>query len=279
MAYKTILVHLNREQRAAALLEYAIPLARQSEGRLIGLNVLPAFKLTPPVPVPFGGEVAARIRQYVADEVERTKTIFETMTSNQSFVPEWRSVTAEGLNVADAVLRHAMSADLVIASQSDPEWEFSGVFDCAGRLAAESGRPVIVVPNAGQFGKVPRIIAVAWKARREAARAAFDALPLLRAAERVHILTVDEDGRESDGEADLAEIAATLARHGVNITSGAYRATDRSAADEIRVRAADQAADLLVMGCYGHSRLREFAFGGVTRALLDDMSIPVLFSH
>jgi nucleotide-binding universal stress UspA family protein len=279
MSYKTILVHLNNERRAGPLLEFAGVLARQFGSHLFGLHVFPSFRLAPPVPLPFGAEVAGTLRKEISDEIERIRTIFNQVTSKQPFVAEWRSITTEGMDVATVVLKHAMAADLIIASQADPEWSFSGILDCPDRLAIESGRPVIVVPDAGRFSRVPKIVVVAWNGRREAARAVFDAMPLLSLADVVHVLTVDEGGQGQDQCSSETEIAATLVRHGVKATIVKCTAREVSTAEEIRIRAADQQADLLVMGAYGHSRLREFAFGGVTRALLEKMTVPVLFSH
>jgi nucleotide-binding universal stress UspA family protein len=279
MSYKTIVVHLNNERRAGPLLEFGAAMARQFESQLIGLHVFPSFRLTPPVPLPFGSEVAGSIQREIEAEIGRIKAIFNEVTSNQPFAATWHSITTEGLDIAASLIKHVMAADLVIASQSDPDWNFSSIFDCADRLAIESGRPVIVVPNAGRFPTIPKTIAVAWKGRREAARAVFDAMPLLQLAEAVHVIKIDEGGKEQEVGLPGAGIAETLIRHGVKVTVSTYSLGEVAAAEEIRVQAADQGAQLLVMGAYGHSRLREFAFGGVTRALLAKMTIPVLFSH
>ncbi|HKZ97651.1 MAG TPA: universal stress protein [Hyphomicrobiaceae bacterium] len=279
MSYKTILVHLNNERRAGPLLELGAALARQFEAHLVGLHVFPSFRLTPPVPLPFGGEVAGAIRKEIREEAERLRAVFDRVTSTQSFVAEWRSITTERTDVATVVLNHARAADLVIASQADPDWSFSDILDCPDRLAIESGRPVIVVPRAGRFASLPKIVAIAWNGRREAARAVFDAMPLLQLAELVHVLTLDETGREQEGSLPDTEIGATLARHRVNVSLGKWSAKESSAADELRRAAVRKHAELLVMGAYGHSRFNELVFGGATRGMLKKMTMPVLFSH
>ena len=119
-----------------------------------------------------------------------------------------------------------------------------------------------------------RKVMIAWKPGREAARAVFDALPILTKAEEVHILEVLEEGAEPD-----TEIAAVLARHGIKPVVRRSIAAQVGIGDEILSRLADAGADMLVMGAYGHSRLSEFVFGGATRRILRDMTVPTLFSH
>jgi nucleotide-binding universal stress UspA family protein len=188
-------------------------------------------------------------------------------------------VTSEHRDPASTVLDHARSADVVISSQADPDWEFTDILDFPERIALGAGRPVIVVPNFGEHRGMPRNVVVAWSRRREAARAVADALPLLKAAEKVHLITVTEGSDDADAAATDEDIRQALIRHSVNVQASRSMATEFTVGEEIRVRAIDLQADMIVMGCYGHSRLREFALGGVTRHMLREMTIPVLFSH
>lgn len=278
MTYKTILVHLNNESRSGPLLECAMTFGEHFGSHVIGLYVFPAFRLSPPVPMPFGNELAGTLRGELREEERRIRLIFDTVAKGRTIVSEWRSVTTERRPVADVALGHARASDLVIASQADPDWGFSDILDCPDRLAIESGRPVLVLPSSGRFSALPRTVLVAWNGRRESARAVFDALPLLTLAETVEVLTVDELPRDEASLPDT-EIAAVLARHGANVKVTNLMPRAGVAAQEIRARAVDIKADLLVMGAYGHSRLSEFVFGGATRHLLKEMTIPVLFSH
>lgn len=278
MTYKTILVHLNHEPRARRLMEVAIELACRFEAHLIGLHVFPAFRLTPPVPLPFGGEVAAQIRAAIKKEDEAIKALFEETTASQPFSKEWRSVTNDPRDPALVVLEHARSTDLVVTSQADPNWQFSDLLDFPDRIVLGAGHPVIVVPHYGRHKGIPANVTIAWSNRREAARVVTDSLPLLKLAQKVNLLMVDE-GTGANGAAATADIENALKRHGINVTVSRPIATEFTVGEEIRVRAIDQHADMLVMGCYGHSRLREFALGGVTRHILREMTIPVLFSH
>lgn len=279
MTYKTILVHLNSESRARSSLGFAIGLAQRFQAHLIGLYVFPAYPLTPPVPLPFGAEIAGQIRGAIRQEAEKVKAVFDDMTGSQPFVSEWRAITTERRPPEKVVIDHCRAADLIIASQADPGWKWSDILDFPDTLALGAGRPVIVVPNFGRYERPSRTIAIAWNGRREAARAVSDALPLLKIAENVAILTVRDGKPLPEGHLPDTEIAAALARHGVKVDLADVIATEYTIGEEIRVRAIDRGADLIVMGCYGHSRMREFALGGVTRHMLREMTIPILFSH
>jgi nucleotide-binding universal stress UspA family protein len=151
--------------------------------------------------------------------------------------------------------------------------------DFPERLALESGRPVLVVPYIGRYPETGRNVVVAWKPGREAARAAFHALPLLLGAEKVHILEIKERRDERPALALDTSIAAALARHGIKVGVHTSAPGDISVGDEILSRLADLDADLLVMGAYDHSRMRELVFGGATRSISRHMTVPTLFSH
>ena len=278
MSYKTILVHLNHAARTPALMGAGIQLARQHDAHLIGLYVFPAYRLTPPIPLPFGADVAAKIRTSMKEDMERVRAAFEEAKANQPLAIEWRSITSERRDPESIVLEHARAADLVIANQADPDWTFSDILDFPEALAIDSGRPVYVVPNVGRSVVPPKIVCVAWNGKREAARAVADALPLLKSAQAVHVLSISERDAQ-EGALPDTEIAAALARHGVKVEITSAPAARSSIGEEIQARALERNADLIVMGCYGHSRLREFALGGVTRHMLRDMTIPILFSH
>jgi nucleotide-binding universal stress UspA family protein len=177
-------------------------------------------------------------------------------------------------------LPYARAVDLIIAGQSDPQWIGSGQLDIADQLVLETGRPVLIIPNTAAPGLVGERVLVAWNGRREAARAAFDALPILRRAKEVKVVWVNPQSEdETPGDIPTADICSALARHGVRCEG-----TDRikphvNVGETLLACAKDIAANLLVMGCYGHARLREFVFGGASRHVLQHMSIPILMSH
>jgi len=280
MDWKTILVQLSNPRRTDVLASVAGRLAERSNAHLIGLNVANALAHMPAMPALVGPEDFAAFEAIDDETAARLKAAFDQVTQNRAFVAEWRNVRIVGMEPVAAVIEHGRAADLIVASQSDPDWEMSGLFDAPERLALESGRPVLIVPYAGRFGEIGKRVMVAWSGKREGARAVFDALPLLKSADKVTLLCVV--GRDSDGESGQlpgAEIAASLARHGVKVTVRKTMADEIGVADEILARLADEGSDLLVMGAYGHSRLREMVFGGVTRHILRHMTVPTLMSH
>jgi nucleotide-binding universal stress UspA family protein len=177
------------------------------------------------------------------------------------------------------VIERSRSADLIVTGQKDPEWDASPFQDLAEHLALGSGRPVLVVPYVGRYPDIGHNVVIAWKAGRESGRAVFDALPILKQAEQVQILEVDEGGRRSNDPSADTSIAVALARHGIKAVVRTSVAVDMSVGDEILSRLTDMGADLLVMGAYGHSRMRELVFGGVTRHIARHMTVPTLFSH
>ncbi|HEX5958073.1 MAG TPA: universal stress protein, partial [Hyphomicrobiaceae bacterium] len=199
--------------------------------------------------------------------------------ANQPFVAEWRSVKVPHVDLASVVMDHGRAADLIIAGQTHPDWDLSPLMDFPERLALESGRPVVVVPYIGRYPNISRNVVIAWKAARESARAVFDALPLLCAAEAVQILEIKERGDPRPALTADTSIAAALSRHGIRPTVRSTVAGDIGIGDEILSRLSDLGADLLVMGAYGHSRMREMIFGGATRHIFRHMTVPVLFAH
>jgi nucleotide-binding universal stress UspA family protein len=272
MPYRTILVHVNDQRRAEALLEPAIELASKYNAHLIGINVYTSLPL-PQLQLGARGRPGGTER-----EVAELAATFARITDRQPFVAEWRAVKVDHADFAPVVVEHALVADLIVASQSDPDWPLSTLLDFPERLALECGRPVLVVPYVGRYPRVGRNVVIAWKPEREAARAVFDALPFLQGAEKVHILEVKDRGDAEELVSDIA-LAAALARHGIKPSVRTSIAADISVGDEILSRLADLEADLLIMGAYGHSRMREMIFGGVTRHLARHMTVPTLLSH
>jgi nucleotide-binding universal stress UspA family protein len=278
MSYKTILVHLNDKRRLEAVLGPAIHLACRNNAHLIGLHVYADMPLLP-IASAYGAESASSVTAAQREEEEVLCAGFEKATANQTFVAEWRSLKVPHFDLADVVMDHGRAADLIVAGQVDPDKHLPPQTEFPERLALESGRPVLVVPYAGRFGEIGRNVVIAWKAGREATRAVFDALPILQAAEKVHILEIRQRDDDAQALAPDTAIAASLARHGIKPTVQISVAADISVGDDILSRLSDIGADLLVMGAYAHSRMREVVFGGVTREIFHHMTVPTLFSH
>jgi nucleotide-binding universal stress UspA family protein len=178
------------------------------------------------------------------------------------------------------VLRlNARYADLVISPQAEPTDEPETRL-LPHEIVLAAGRPVLFVPYAGRFPDAGRRVLVAWDGGREAARAVSDALPFLARAETVEVSVFDpERSPRTHGEQPGADIALFLSRHGVKVTVHRQSGAGYDVGAQILSRAADAAADLIVMGGYGHARVRELVLGGVTRTILESMTVPVLMSH
>lgn len=283
MAYKTIVAHLSAEHRARHLLGAAIALAKAQGAHLIGLAVLPPIIVVPGAEG-MPGDVVEEHRTLYTSEIERMRAIFSEMTAGSGLSSELQVLDGQVQNpfgdVASILVQRVRAADLTIASQANPDWHLSAYLDVIEPLVLESGRPVLVMPKASRHDNVGRHILVAYNGRREATRALWDALPLLAGAERVTLAWVDPetDAQAAKGAA-AAEMAGALARHGVRCEEASPTGAAAGAGAALLTAAESHGCDMLVMGCYGHSRLREFIFGGATRHVLQHMTIPVLMSH
>lgn len=281
MSYKTILTVLDSTQNAAKVSEFAIALANRFSSHVIGLHMetMAAVPVVAPMEIPDPASIQA-IQDIAQKETKEIARIFEQKLSENGVSHEWRSfVSSVGYTSASAV-DSARCTDIVIAGQSDSSSLSDSRSDIESFLF-ESGRPVLLVPYILTEPKPIKRVLIAWNGSREATRAAFDALPFLKEAESVEIFTVDppETATQSPAMAG-AELAATLARHGVKVTV-ATKATSGtlSAHAAIENRLSDDSVDLLVMGAYTHSRWWEMLFGGVTRTLLDSMTALTLLSR
>ena len=274
--YRTILVCLDSAERVDRLLDVVLPIARKHGAHVVGLHVTPSAlaDLATEISVDYLEETRKALHR-AADAV---RTAFEARAAAAAVSMEWRCEEPTGPDYARAVTRHALCADLVVVAQSHAsQWQGGGLVT---EVLFEAGRPILFVPREGHYATVGERPVVAWNGTRESARAAFDAIPLLSAAEVVRLVAVDPHRSDAKtGLAPAADFAASLARHGLKIESHVTYSGDIAVADALLNMLADVGADLLVMGCYGHSRIREMLFGGVTRQILQQMTAPVLMSR
>lgn len=281
MSLKDILVHLDATPQSETRLDLAIDLARRHEAHLTALFVLDIG--LPLIAMGDGGGGAA-IASVIDDlraaglaDASRIEAAYRERLRREALRGEWRQ--AEGM-LAELIALHTRYADLVILGQDDPEGGGPGTPGLAGDVLFGAGRPVLVVPYAGRFTSLGRRVLIGWNASRESARAVNDALPLIAKAETACVLAANpRGGIDGHGEEPGADIALHLARHGVKVSVEHRVAPDVPDADLLLNQAADMNADLIVIGAYGHSRLREFVLGGVTRTILRQMTAPVLMSH
>lgn len=285
MAIRDILVHLDASARSDVRLAVATDLAQRHGAHLTALFVIDQLSaaffygdIGGFVDAQLVEEMMDRIRERAMVDARRVEQGFRERLRRDGIEGEWRLV--EGI-AAETVALHARYADLAVLGQHDPDdTALPGAAEVIASTLLSGGRPVLVVPYTGPIATLGQTVLVAWKSNRESARALNDALPLLRQAQSVTVLAVNpEDGIGGDGDVPAADIALHLARHGIKATAAHTVAAEISVGDALLNHADEMGADLIVAGGYGHARLREFAFGGVTRTLLTTMTVPVFLSH
>jgi nucleotide-binding universal stress UspA family protein len=280
MSLKDLLVVVDHGRNCGRRIDVAARLARDFEAHLTGLYVTTPPYVQPAVLAEFPVDVRDLQSRALRDAAARARGLFAERVEGAGFTltTEWREVEGD---VADQVSLHARYADLTVIGQTDPDDVPLGASsDLPERLILGAGRPVLVVPYAGRFETIGQRVLLAWNATREATRAANDALPLLKRAARVTVLSVNPRvGPRKHGEVPGADIALHLARHGVRAQAASVTADEVRVDDILLSQAADESADLLVMGAYGHSRLGELVLGGATRHILRQITVPVFMSH
>ncbi len=272
MTFATLMVSVDLGAAAAERIQLAAGLAARVGARLTGVAACPV-----PIPMPASEALLLADDLYESEEerarerLDGAKALFEREAGAVA-ARSWHA----GLGSPSAFLaERARGADLVLVGRQGPADGDPGPLGVsAGTVLMEAGRPVLVVPPGLERLDARRVV-VAWKDTREARRAVRDALPFLAGAERVQVVAVGAETRRDGAEGT----AAYLAAHGVAATAQLLPGQQLGAADPLLRFAAREEADLIVMGAYGHSRLREWAFGGATRDILRTTPICCLASH
>ena len=274
---KDLVVNLSVGERPSPASDYAVSVAATFDAHLAGI----AFLYDPIVPVSGAGYIPAEvIESQERDNQAATKAAldrFTAATDRAGVTAEPITLSASFAGVGEQFGRIARRFDLSIVGQAEPEASAAEEMIAEAALF-ESGRPVIIVPYIQKAPlKLDRVM-LCWDGSRAAARAIADAMPLLDRAGRVEIVIIANEHGKLD-EIEGADMGAHLARHGLNVEVKRTVLGDIDVADVILSHAADAGSDFIVMGGYGHSRLREFVLGGVTRSIFRSMTAPVLMSH
>jgi nucleotide-binding universal stress UspA family protein len=279
MSYKDILVHVDDSEQVASRLEVAVGLARIHDAHLTAIYaiadpLISVYLGEGYVPADLIESQAERSRERAAAARKR----FDERMGRLGMEAEWRE--AEGYP-ADVISLNAKYADLTVVGQPHPDdpqnYPNPGL---PAEVALSAGRPILVVPYIGARQEIGQNVLVAWNGSREATRAVSDALPILERADKVTVLAVNpRKGGGDHGDVPSADIALHLARHGVKAEASQTVSDAVDVGDILLSRLSDLGADLVVMGAYGHSRMRELMMGGATRDLLRHMTVPVLMSH
>lgn len=273
-----VLVHLDPTGGTAHRLAIARDLARQLGASLTALYAAaPGF-----IELPYAPELGPTLASEIVeiDEQRRAQTLklFEQAMKTPGAPAQWSQTDV--VPIIGAVAQQALYADLLVLGQRDPRDPAAGVLpaDFVESVVATSGRPAVVIPYVAPVRPLAETIVIAWKETREAARAVSAAMPLLRRAQQVHLLTWGEEREPPVGGAQL-NLDTYLRAHGVQPTWHHGGPEPSEIGEHILSRAFDLSADLLVMGCYGHARAREWVLGGASRTILASMTVPVLLAH
>jgi nucleotide-binding universal stress UspA family protein len=278
MAYREILVVVENAVTAAQRVAPAAALAAGFGARLTGF-----FATGYPISTAYGdlsgwAELVDAYMQAQRAEASAAEAAFRQELAARKLTGEWLYREAEA---TASVIAEAALFDLVVLGQPNPDSAPGGSFGVRPEeIVLGGGRPVLLVPYAGSFAEFGKRVLVAWNRRREAVRALHDALPILERAEAVTVIEVDPSETILNEPVVSAQtLVAELSRRGVAASAESETSGDLSVDNVLLSRAADLGADLLVMGAYGHSRLREYVLGGVSRGIFRQMTIPVLMAH
>lgn len=274
---RDIVVNLSVESERDTARDYAISVAQALEAHLTGV----AFSYLPVAPGSVFDGVPVALITAQREENERAANAatvkFDEAVRRAALSADSRIVQASLTGCADTFARMARTYDLAVVSQAKPDTVTPDDLVIEATLFG-SGRPMLVVPYIqSQPMKLDRVL-LCWDGSRNAARAVGDALPLLAKSKALEVVTISSRDDKRD-EIPGADIAQHLARHRLKVDLKRIVAPDTDVPNTILSHAADMSADLIVMGGYGHSRLREFVLGGATRGILGSMTVPTLMSH
>jgi nucleotide-binding universal stress UspA family protein len=274
---KDIIVNLSVTTEGSSVGKYAISVAAALQAHLTGV----AFIYDPIVPISGAGYIPVDV---IETQREDNETAAEVAIKNFNAASKQAGISAEPLmtsaslsGAGDQFARMARRFDLAIVGQAQPD--ISAMEQIIGETTLfESGRPMIMVPYIQQAPFKTDNVMICWDGSRTAARAIADAVPIIRKSGRVEIVIIASERGKQD-EIEGADIGQHLARHGLKVDVHRISGGNIDVGDALLSHAADSGADLMVMGGYGHSRLREFVMGGATRSIFESMTVPVLISH
>ena len=277
MTIKNILIHIDHSLACEHRVKAAIELANQYDARLSALFVVPDYFVPSYVEAQISTDVIAQISDQAIERAKETqskiKSLIESAGQNVDCYIE------EG-NLIGIISDYSRYTDLLILGQSqtdDPDNISEGLAD---HLVLEGGVPCLVIPYIGTRQTLGKRILLAWNSSRESARALRDALPLLQTADQVSVLMIKpKSHNETHTATEEKVILGYLEDHGIQAKIDLCIDKHLDPGDTILSQASDNDTDLIVMGAYGHSRLREIVLGGATRHLLKEMTVPVIISH
>ena len=278
MEIKRILLHLDHSRGCRNRLSTAFEMARRNQAQIVGLFIVPDYIVPAYVEAQISVDLVTEVTEKAIARAEEALAEYQAMAKKAGVEMDGHVVEGQ---VVPVLREHSKYADLLLLGQDDPDDPDNTSYGLADALLFEGACPCLIIPHSGQLAPPGQRILLTWNASRESAHAMREAIPLLQAAETVVVLSSEPDGGElvARGHPHADELAAMLAAHGVESISSGISDSDIAPADAILGQAADMNADLIVMGAYGHTRLREIILGGVTRELLKQAPVPLFLAH
>ncbi len=274
---KSILLHLDASASSATRLWVARELARQHESSVTALFAVTSSFAELPFALAADMSAAQVLQDIDADRRARARAIFDKGVAGAGAPVAWAELV--GAPVIPGFIDQALCADLLVLGQHEPDSPLAHDVppDFVESVLIGSGRPALVIPYASDIDSIKGSALVAWNATREAAHALTAALPLLRAARNVEVVSWAEETSSHGGT--TLDVKRYLQLHGIEAAVHHHNAAPAEIGESLLSLAADFDADFLVMGCYGNSRARELVLGGATRTMLRSMTLPVLMAH
>jgi nucleotide-binding universal stress UspA family protein len=279
MDFKNLLIHLDHSSGCQNRLKTAFELARNFEAQLTGLFVVPDYIVPSYVEAQISVDLMTDVTEKAIARARETLAGYQKLADDAGVTME--SHVLEG-QVIPILREHSKYADLLLLGQDQPDDPDNTSYGLADALLFEGGCACLVVPHSGKVATPGKRVLLTWNASREAAHATRAAMPFLQRAETVVVLSSEPgayDAVMARGHPHAQELARFLESHGIQSISSGISDTDMSPTDAITGQAADMNADLIVMGAYGHARLREIILGGVTRDLLKQAPVALLLAH
>ena len=279
MDFKNILLHLDHSSGCKNRLETAFALAKKYDALITGLFVVPDYVVPSYVEAQISVDLITDVTEKALARARETLTDYEKMADDAGARMEAHVLEGQ---VIPILREHTKYADLLMLGQDQPDDPDNASYGLADALLFEGACPCIVVPHSGKLAVPGKRVLLTWNASRESARALREAMPILSGAEEVVVLSSEPDDADVEiarGHPHADELARFLESHGIESVSSGIADLDVSTSDAILGQAAEMNADLIVMGAYGHARLREIILGGVTRDLLKQSPVPLFLAH
>jgi nucleotide-binding universal stress UspA family protein len=260
-------------------LDIAFELARKFDAQLTGLFIVPDYVVPSYVEAQISVDLITDVTEKAVARAKDTLAGYQKLADDSGVSMEAHVVEGQ---VIPILREHTKYSDLLLLGQDQPDDPDNSSYGLADALLFEGACACMVVPHSGKLEAPGKRVLLTWNASRESARALREAMPFLTRAETVVVLSSEPDGGDSEtarGHPHALELDRLLKSHGIEAVSSGISDTDITTTDAIIGQAADMNADMIIMGAYGHARLREIILGGVTRDLLKQSPVPLFLAH